>query len=184
MPTGKVDGRTTGARADKPTTSWKVRQIVRQATTITHVLFFFFNWFEILFFFPGPRNSIWNFLHLSGSLDFWLLVFNLGLLASRFSGLDEIVLRFQEYWSGRWHRFGRGLEWEWKWNCNRILINRKTGGLLCRQEHSTPLPLDKSRWKKVPRLQRNCRVGSGDGAYLTSGAKWTAWKRNYRTKGT
>ena len=40
VPTGKVDGRTTGARADKPTTSWKVRQIVRQATTITHVLFF------------------------------------------------------------------------------------------------------------------------------------------------
>ena len=169
-------GRTTGARADKPTTSWKVRQIVRQATTITHVLFFFFSTGSRSFsFLPGPRNSIWDFLDLSGSLDFWLLVFNLGLPASRFSG---IFLRFQEYWSGRWNRFGHGLEWEWKWNCNRILINRKTGGLLCRQEHSTLLPLDKSRWK-VPRLQRNCRVGSGDGAYLTSGAKWTAWKRNY-----
>jgi hypothetical protein len=173
-------GRTTGARADKPTTSWKVRQIVRQATTITHVLFFFFSTGSRSFsFLPGPRNSIWDFLDLSGSLDFWLLVFNLGLPASRFSG---IFLRFQEYWSGRWNRFGLSLEWDWRWNCNRNLNNRKTGGLLCRQEHSTPL--DKSRWKKVPRLQRNCRVGFGDGAYLTSGAKWTAWKRNYRTKGT
>jgi hypothetical protein len=116
VPTGKVDGRTTGARADKPTTSWKVRQIVRQATTITHVLFFFFNWFEILFFSPGPRNSIWIFLDLSGFLDLWLLVFNLGLPVSRFSGLDEIFLRFKNTgledgtdWDAAWSGTGSGI---------------------------------------------------------------------------
>lgn len=83
-------GRTTGARADKPTTSWKVRQIVRQATTITHVLFFFFQLVRDPFLFYldlGTRSGTsWICLvHLISG--YWSSTWVFPLLASRVSFL-------------------------------------------------------------------------------------------------
>jgi hypothetical protein len=113
VPTGKVDGTDDGG-TDKPTTSPKVRQFVRQATTITHVLFFSstrWRFFSYLFrgFFGCDVTTVWQ---TRFGLLIWLLdlVSNLGLfslLASRI--WNEIFFVFKEASL----EDGTYLDWDW-----------------------------------------------------------------------